>query len=443
MKSKLKIGALLVFSLVGSASLILESSRVSAVVPYINERVNLTNAGSQMASGNLQDRPQISQDGRYVAFSTTDTTIVSGDTNGNPDIFVRDRKLGTTVRANVSSAGAELSLGYSSGFKMSPNGRFVIFASKNNNVVPGDTNGVRDLFIRDLKNSTTERVSLTHTGGQSAGAAEGEADVSADGRYVVFISAASDFVAGDTNGSYDIFVRDRKLDTTTLLSKSNSGMIANAQARWPSISCDGSYVTFVSGATNLVSDDTNGFSDVFLVDRIAGDEITNITLSGNGAVGSSYADVSCNGEKILLRSDASNLVAGDTNGVADIFMYNLFDGDFERVNVDSAGSQTSQPPQGPSMHAMDFSGRYVTFATNEALTPEDMNNVHDIFLRDTHDGTTQRVSKRSSATETSNLSTDPFMSLDGREVLFTSWDTGLVPGDTNGIPDIFVSKTGI
>lgn len=442
MKSKLKIGAMLVFTLVGSALLILESSRVSAAVPYITERVNLTNAGSQMASGNLQDPPQISQDGRYVAFSTSSTTIVSGDTNGDPDIFVRDRKLGTTVRANVSSTGAELSQGYGSGFNMSANGRFIIFASNNNNVVPGDTNGVRDLFIRDLKNNTTERVSLTYAGGQSAGATDGEADISADGRYVVFTTAASDFVSGDTNGVYDIFVRDRKLSTTTLLSKSNSGALANAQARWPSISCDGSYVTFVSGATNLVSGDTNGFSDVFLVDRIA-DEVANITLAGNGAVGSGYADVSCSGGKIVMRSDASNLIANDTNGVADIFTYKIFDDVYERVNVNSAGGQTSLSSPGTTMNAMDFSGRYITFSSDEALTMDDTNNTRDVFLKDSEDGSIQRVSKRSSTVEASGSSQLSHMSLDGREVVYASGDTGLVTGDTNSSEDIFVSKTGI
>lgn len=337
-KRMFSIKAGLVVSLLASAVLLLDNTHVFAIVPYINERVNVSSAGSQMTTGNLQDPAIISQDGRYVAFSTNESSLVSGDTNNNVDIFVRDRKLGTTVRANVSSTDAELSLGYTSGYKMSANGRFVIFASNNTNVVSGDTNGATDLFIRDLKNNTTERVSLTSTGGQSTGGTGGEADISADGRYIVFLTAASDFVSGDTNGVTDVFVRDRKLGTTTLLSKSNAGILSNTQSRWPSISCDGSYVTFVSNATNLVASDTNGVRDVFLVDRIAGDSVTNITVNANGEVGNSFADISCNGEILVFRSEASNLVSGDTNSSPDIFAFNLADSTFERVNVDSAGN---------------------------------------------------------------------------------------------------------
>lgn len=450
--SKLKFGGGLAFSLFVSTVLVIDSMHVSAVVPYIAERVNLTYTGSQMTTGNIQDVPTISQDGRYVAFATDSSDIVANDTNNAPDIFVRDRKLGTTVRADLTSTGAQISTG-AGGYKMSANGRYVVFPSASSTVVPGDTNSVSDLFLRDLKSNTTEMVSLTSTGGLP-NSGTSFYDISADGRYIVFTSDASNIVSGDTNAVQDIFVRDRKLGTTTLLSKSSSGALANNSSVRPTISCDGSYVAFTSTATNLVVGDTNGVQDVFLVDRVANNEISNLTINGNGNVnapnGMGNIDISCNGERLVFASNASNLVPDDSNNATDIFAYSMIDGTFQRVNLDSSGNETVWPTNpntgvlGLSSNTIDFSGRYVAFwANTSTLVAGDTNNTSDIFLRDLVDGTTQIISKRSIATQTTQSSFYPSISLDGREVVFASGDTGYVSGDTNANEDIFVSKTGI
>ena len=444
--SRLKTKVILAMSLLISTVLIIGSTNASATVPYITERVNLTPSSTQSTtSGNVQDAPVLSQDGRYVAFATSASDIVAGDTNNSPDIFVRDRKLGATVRANLTNSGAELPTGYGGSYKMSANGRFVLFTYRDS---PLYVNNKWQLYLRDLKNNSTERVSITATGGIPDNSIS-FFDISADGRYVVFTTGATNVVSGDTNNALDIFVRDRKLGTTALLSKPNSGGIADGSSSKPSISCDGSYVVFSSQATNLVTGDTNGAQDLFLVDRIANNTISNLTINGNSTNGSNVSgdvDISCNGERVVFISHASNLVLGDTNNERDVFAYSMVNNSFERVNVDSSGNQTSGSTlYGLSTNSIDFSGRYVAFvAGDDSLVTGDTNGTGDVFLRDIIDGTTQIISKRDASTQTTyNGSTYYTISLDGREVAFPSADTGLVSGDTNGTSDIFVSKTGI
>lgn len=447
-RSKIKTGGFLAFIFLACGALVLDSARVSATVPYITERVNLTSSGGQSVGEALE--PNISQDGRFVSFMTSSSDIVANDTNNKTDIFVRDRKLGTTVRANLTSAGGELSW-VVSGYKMSANGRFIIFSSSGSGIVPGDTNGKQDMFLRDLKNNTTEMVSLASTGALPNDSTRDVADISADGRYVVFSSYATNLVPNDVNSNQDVFIRDRKLGTTTMLSKSDGGTLGNDFSTNASISCDGSYVTFISGASNLVNNDTNGKVDVFLVDRVADNSVSNLTVNANGDSWlGGYADISCNGETVVFGSEASNLVVNDTNNARDLFVYNMIDGTFERVNVDPAGNETVYIPnpnngvRPVSTNSLDYSGRYVVFSgLTTTFVSGDTNSANDIFLRDLRDGTTQIISKRNTTTQTNAGSSNPAVSLDGREVIFDSLDTGYVSGDTNSVQDIFVSKTGI
>jgi Tol biopolymer transport system component len=212
--------------------------------------------------------PAISGEGRYVAFDSEATNLVSGDGNGTWDVFVRDRQLGVTERVSVDSAGSE-----GNGVSYSPavnwDGRFVAFASVATNLVAGDTNSVADILVRDRQTGITERVSLSSGGNQSNGGSY-DPGLSWDGRYVVFQSEASNLVPGDTNGSEDIFVRDRTRGATTRVSVDSAGGEANGNSSAPGISSDGRYAAFYSVASNLVSGDTNGRQDVFVHDRGAG-----------------------------------------------------------------------------------------------------------------------------------------------------------------------------
>src|SRR5439155_1739277 len=154
---------------------------------------------------------------RFVAFASAATNLVAGDTNVVEDIFVRDRTAGTTERVSVDSAGAQTN-GVSGGAAISAAGRCVASVSFAANLVPGDSNGHLDIFVRDRVTATTERVNLDSAAAQATGGGSYNPVISADGRYVAFESGASNLVSGDTNNQFDIFVRDRVSGTTERIS---------------------------------------------------------------------------------------------------------------------------------------------------------------------------------------------------------------------------------
>jgi Tol biopolymer transport system component len=335
--------------------------------------------------------PSISADGRFVTFYSLATNLVSGDSNGKEDIFVRDRTTGTTTRVSKSSAGVQAD-GTSYASSVSADGRYVAFDSFATNLVSSDTNGMRDVFVHDRTAGATSLVSKSSAGVKGNGNSISPS-LSADGRYVAFYSFATNLVSDDTNGVKDIFVRDRNTGTTSLVSKSSAGVEGNGASSSPSLSSDGRYVAFESSATNLVSGDTNVVDDIFVRDRTAG-TITRVSRStagvqGNGA--SSRPSLSSDGRYVVFRSAATNLVSGDTNGKDDIFMRDRTTGTTTRVSKSSAGVAGNGNSFNPSVSS---DGRYVAFeslATN--LVSGDTNGLNDIFVRDRQTGTTYLVSK--------------------------------------------------
>ena len=223
------------------------------------------------------------------------------------------------------------------------------------------------------------------------------ADVSADGRYVVFYSLATDIVAGDTNGKDDVFVRDMETGTTTRVSVSTVGAEANDNCRYPSISADGRYITFISSATNLVAGDTNGKADIFRHDRTTGTTIL-VSVSTGGAQGDDhsryyYSDISADGRYVVFSSQATNLVAGDGNGRVDVFVRGVTSGTTTRVNVSTGGTE-SDHNSGKACISAD--GRYVAFsslATN--LVAGDTNGRAEMFS-----GTTKSLEPRPGSVST-------------------------------------------
>lgn len=219
----------------------------------------------------------MSRDGRFVVFRSAATNLVAGDSNEQPDVFVRDRMLGTTTLVSVGGGGAPAN-GGSLMASISPDGRFVLFASTASNLVPGDTNAALDVFMRDLARGTTERVNLTGAEGQSGAGAglppfgTAFASMSADARYVVFESVSGDYVSGDTNGVLDVFLRDRVLGTTRRISVSGHGAQGDGESGYTgaTISADGRWVTFVSQASNFVPGDTNRLTDIFVARNTVG-----------------------------------------------------------------------------------------------------------------------------------------------------------------------------
>jgi Tol biopolymer transport system component len=236
------------------------SAASGASAPVVRESVS---SGGAQANGHSL-AASISADGRYVAFYSSATNLVAGDTNGARDVFVHDNQTGATTRDSVSGSGAQAN-GQSFSPSISADGRYVAFYSDANDLVAGDTNNADDVFVHDRQSGATTRVSVSSAGGQTDGGSYLPA-LSADGRYVAFSSESTNLVPGDTNGAVDIFIHDNLSGATTRLSVKANGVEGDGDSIRPALSADGHFAAFDSQAANLVSGDGNGFSDVFLRD---------------------------------------------------------------------------------------------------------------------------------------------------------------------------------
>ena len=297
---------------------------VRDLIAHTTHRVSISTAGVQ-ANGR-SDEPAVSADGRYVAFSSTATNLAPRDTNGASDIFVRDLATGVTRRVSLSSRGRQANAECSAP-QLTRHGRYVVFSSPASTLVPGDTNGLSDIFVRDRRTATTRRVSVANSGAQasraSAGTGSNAPAISAGGRYVVFHSDAANLVSADTNRAFDIFVRDRALHTTRRVSVGDAGQQADAESLGPAvISGNGRYVAFASLADNLVAGDVNGITDVFIRDLSLRTTFTG-SLSSDGTQGndgSAPAVLSPDGRFLAFSSWAGNLVSNDRSPGPDVFV---------------------------------------------------------------------------------------------------------------------------
>ena len=289
----------------------------------ITERVSVDSAGKEgnNASGGGSDPVSISADGRYVAFTSDASNLVVGDTNVFRDVFVHDRTNRTTVRVSVDSTGAQAKLGGHCG-AISADGNVVAFYSASPDLVASDTNLTFDAFVHELTSGITERVSVDSSEAEGTNSSNAAAiAISPDGSRVVFVSYAINLVSGDTNGFQDIFLRDRSAGTTELVSVDSSGVQTNRDSWGPTMSADARFIAFVSMATNLVVGDTNGWNDVFVHDRATGttERVSVGTSGGEATAESRDASISADGEVVTFASSADNLVSGDSNGTQDVF----------------------------------------------------------------------------------------------------------------------------
>lgn len=405
-------------------------------------RVSLSSAGTQ---GNFPSLwGALSADGRYAAFHSTASNLVISDPNGHmPDIFLKDMQTAvcSLVSVNVGGGGADLGSILPS---ISKDGRYVAFESDATNLIAGDTNAVRDIFVRDLQAAVTTRVSVDSLGGQANGRST-FATISADGRYVAFESEATNLVAGDLNGVRDVFVRDRQTGTTQRVSVSALGLEGNGPSTWPAISADGRYVAYMSEASNLVPNDTNGQSDVFVLDRQTG-SVTRVSVDSSGVqadLGSGKPSISGDGRVVAFGSDATNLVVGDTNGVGDVFVHLLASGSTQRVSVGASGVQTNGASFMQGNYQVSGDGRFVAFdSTASNLVPGDTNGGSDCFLYDRLTSTQTRLSVTTSGAQAGGGSRSPAISPDGRFAVFESSASNLVPGDNNLQWDVFMRDRG-
>jgi hypothetical protein len=402
-------------------------------------RENVASNGVQGTLGAAE--PMLSADGRFVAFRSSSPDLVPGDTNGTADIFVRDRIAGVTTRVSVDSSGAQANTNCAQ-VAISANGRFVVFETAASNLVAGDTNGTTDIFCHDRQTATTTRVSLG-AGGQQATSLCQHGSISADGRYVAFHSSDNTLVPGDQCVGTDVFVRDRQLGITTLVSAGFTGGQTFNNRLYPRISADGSTVVFDSTADDLVQNDLNGVRDVFAWSRASG-AITLVSLTSAGAQGNAQsleASVSGTGRYVAFSSAATNFGGGIANsGQFDVFVRDRLTGQTECASMTHTGADADGFAQGGTT---TDDGRFVAFwsvATN--LVPGDSNGVYDCFLRDRQTATTLRVSVSAAGLQGRNQSTQPFAAAGGRFVAFTSSTTTFVLPDTNGTSDVFVRDLG-
>jgi Tol biopolymer transport system component len=406
-------------------AVLVAASAAASAMPAGTTRVSVSSNHKQ------GDRPSwtagISASGRFVAFTSQATNLVPGDTNERQDAFVIDRRTGRTQRVSVSSSGAQAKPGPdpnggSAALGISADGRYVLFRSDAPNLVPGDTDGKSDAFVRDRATGRTRRI-------PPAGLGVFAGVLTPNGRYAVLEAA-------DNLYRYDL-QRGRLLRLTAS---------ANGWNQNPSVSANGRYVAFTSSATNLVSGDTNELPDVFVRDVVTGRTTrVSVTSAGKQGLGKRYSNgsnaptISSDGRYVAFHSDMTNLVPGDTNKVFDIFVHDRVSGKTQRVSVSSTGGQSNAESGGGASFSTD--GRYVAFsslATN--LVPGDRNDITDVFIRDLRTNRTKLVSLglHGQGDDASWIGLGNAFTRDGRYLLFASWAANLVPGDTNDVADVFL-----
>jgi uncharacterized repeat protein (TIGR01451 family) len=405
----------------------------------VTERVSVDSAGNQGndASGSLSG-PAISANGRFVAFDSTATNLLPGG-NLPFNIFVHDRSTDTIEIVSVSSSGRQ-GQGLSSGPDLSEDGRFVAFDSDAANLVRGDRNDITDVFRHDRTTGQTILVSLSSAGQQGDASSHAPA-ISADGRFIVF-HANSNLTPEDTNTTTDVYVRDVQASATTLVSIGFDGTAGNGTSFIQDISGDGRFVAFVSSATNLIPNDVvDNDPNVYVRDLTTGTtELASVGSDGTRAnVGFFDSPAISADGRFVAFSTFDSLTPEDTRPFSlDIYLRDRQTGTTELISVNSDEVPGDGRSEAPSVSA---DGRFVVFqsdSTNFVPEPPTFFPDEDIFVRDRQTGTTVRASESSAGEVGDARSLSPAISGDGLVVTFSSDASNLVPNDTNSVTDIFV-----
>ena len=399
--------------------------------------VSLSSNGVQGNRGSL--RPSISYDGRFIGFSSDATNLAGSDANGVRDTFLRDTQESTTVALSWGASG--LGDRMSDSTRVAFGGNLVVFRSGASNLVSGDTNGVDDIFVRTLTPfPETRMVNQNSRGIQGDKDANLRSDVSANGRYVAFSSAAGNLVANDSNVVDDVFVNDLASGRITRISVSTTAQQANGGSWEPRLSGDARFVAFTSLASNLTTD-TNNSADIFLHDRQTG-KTSLVSQGSNGAqgtLGSEKPAISADASVVVFAS-LDSLVNADTNGFRDIYARDWAGGITTRVSIGVSGNQADAGSYEPAVSA---TGRFVAFASLATnLVADDNNQAADVFVRDRLLGITTRISVSTLGHEGNGESRSPAISSDGEFVVFSSTANNLIAVDTNRASDVFVHNRG-
>ncbi|MFO0984811.1 MAG: hypothetical protein U1E76_24305 [Planctomycetota bacterium] len=412
---------------------------VCSAAAGVTERVSL-GTGRVQANDN-SFAAALSWGGRYVAFSSVATNLVPGDTNHKEDVFVHDRVTGTTVRVSVASDGTQAN-DWSTFVPgcLSWDGTKVAFISAATNLVPGDTNDTFDVFVHDLQSGQTVRADVSSSGEQ---ANQGSfwftyLALSGDGRTVAFASWSDNLVPGDTNAECDVFVHDLQSGVTSRASVSSSGAEANFGSFGMALSGDGRFVAFDSGASNLVAGDANGMGDVFRHDRVTGETIlVSLSSQGKQGDGDSYQPwLSADGSVVAFSSTAPDLSADDGNGTPDVFVRELATGTTRLASLAPNGGRFANASTLPCLSA---DGSLVVFVNPERTFWCPQAFAHDLRAR-----FTSPVSVGANGDRARDYFDDPAFGVavsgDGIWRAFGSYDDQLVDGDTNLRRDVFIRR---
>jgi PKD repeat protein len=379
----------------------------------------------------------ISADGRYVVFDSIASNLVTDDNNEIWDIFLRDRLNETTIRVSQSSQDTD-SDGASIDPVISDDGTVVVFSSSATNLVDDDTNQVADIFRMDLISGSLDRISVNRDLDEANNDNDAP-DVSADGRFIVYESNATNLsVDNDSNGATDIYLYDSRTGLTERVSINSEEEQGNGISRNPSVSDDGRFIVFESHSTNLVADDANEVSDIFMRDRELG--ITyRLSVSNHGEQANGHSAtpmVNANGTVVVYQSSASNLADDDDNDARDIFVRDLVTSTTSRVSIRSNGNEANA--SNFASPAIDASGRYVVFYSSaNNLVENDNNNAWDVFVHDRESRQTSLVSISANGQQGNASSFIPALSAGGHYVVFGSGAVNLVDDDSNESWDIF------
>ncbi|MFL6336643.1 MAG: Calx-beta domain-containing protein [Pyrinomonadaceae bacterium] len=454
------------------------AANVAAPTPQTG-LVNVTASGAASAQGARWG--SITPDGRYVVFTTSSPDLAPNDNNGGPfsggDVFVRDRRAGRTILVSINRSGTGTGNATSGSPVITPDGRYVAFISSASDLVPPGGPNTLNVYRRDLLTNQTVLVSQTPAGlrGNSSSGSVPEfapnLSISADGRYISFVSNASDLVPGDTNARSDAFVRDVQQGVTNLVSVNQSGTgPGNSETYYAVMTPNGRFVAFLSSAADLTPKVTPPGSQVYLRDLQAG---TTKLVSGNRIDGSANntssdslrqgdLDVSDDGRFVAFVSEAPDLVAGDSNGRGDqgqdVFVRDTVAETTHLVSVNRDGSASGHGPSGGLSMTPD--GRFVAFISSaDDIVPNDTNGVQDVFVRDVQAGTTALITANTSGAPAGipnrtcqfigtgpfinfNAPDRPSVSADGRYVAFRSAAAALSATPDTNCPATFSTSLG-
>jgi Tol biopolymer transport system component len=389
--------------------------------------------------------PAMAPSGKFIAFDSQATDLVANDPNGAvQDVFSIDRNTGTKKLVSIGLEGAGANAG-SVKPAISDSGGVVVFVSQASNLVAGDTNGLLDVFAR-TGDGPIVRASVASDGTEANGPSFNP-DVSGDGRYVVFQSAATNLVSGDTNGRPDVFIHDLQTGKTELVSVARGGGPGNAESVAPAISGDGNVVSFFSSASDLVKNDHNHVADVFVRDRSASKtEVVSVSSTGrvqDHSIATGFnqvSDLSRDGRYVAFDGDASTLIHHDTNHRTDVFVRDRVKKVTEIVSESNSGFEGNNDSFGP---VISPDGRFVAFESLASNLSADDPGGEDTFVRDRKLSATSladvgATGARKTPESANHTLQRPTLSAHAHEVMFGSTAANLVDGDTNGAEDIFI-----